>query len=284
MEVNKHGKRQSIIFWGSSLVGMIILGLFLANLVGFPVGKTIQEWANTIPIVNRIIPDPASQQATTTGSQSDWKQKYLTSSAEVKDRDQKIADLNKQLTDTQKGLEDMKKTNQDLQQQLDTKQTKLAQDQTKQIADMYANIPATKAAAMIASMPLEDASLTISQLKQDQQSSILGSMKDAKKAAQITLLVKDIAGLTETDPAILKDQIHQIALQQENPTQTLADTLAGMPPTQSAGIIQSMMGSNAQSAMDLLKNVNTSSRAQILTEIQKTDANMAAQIAASLNK
>ncbi len=280
MEEKKHGKLRKILFW---MIPVLVIGILAIFLVGF-FGETLQEWGNKIPVINRFISDPAANKTNTSDSQNDWQQKYIASSAEVTDRDLQISKLNKQLRDTKTELEDIQNTKQKLQQQLDTKQAKAVQNQMKQMAKMYADIPANKAAAMIASMPLEDAALTISNLKPDQQSSILGGMKDAKKAAQITLLVTEIAGLTDTDPILLKDEIHQIALQQENPTQTLAETIAGMPSAQAAGIIQSMMVTNSQTAMDLLKNINVNNRAQILTEIQKTNAEMAAQIASSLNK
>ncbi|AGK55365.1 MotE family protein [Bacillus sp. 1NLA3E] len=280
MEEKKHGKLRTILFLMIPVLVIVILAIFL----GIPGGETLQKWGNKIPVINRIIPDPAPNKTNTSDSQNDWQQKYLASSAEITDRDLQISKLTKQLRDTKTGLEDIKKNNQELQRQLETKQAKAVQNQMKQMAKMYANIPATKAAAMIASMPLEDAALTISNLKPDQQSSILGGMKDAKKAAQITLLVTEIAGLTEMDPILLKDQIHQIALQQENPTQILAETIAGMPSAQAAGIIQSMMVTNSQTAMELLRNINVNNRSQILTEIQKTNADLAAQIASSLNR
>ena len=43
-----------------------------------------------------------------------------------------------------------------------------------------------------------------------------------------------------------------------------------------------MMKTNAQIAMDLMKKINTNSRSQILTEISKANAKLAAEIAASL--
>ena len=134
------------------------------------------------------------------------------------------------------------------------------------------------------SMSLEDASLTLMMLNQEQQSSILGGMKDPKKAAQITMMLKDIASISETDSLTLEQQVHELALQEENPTKTLSDTIAGMPPTQSAVIIQSMMGTNSIVAIDIMKRISTSSRAQILTEIAKIDAKLAAQITGELNK
>jgi flagellar motility protein MotE (MotC chaperone) len=136
---------------------------------------------------------------------------------------------------------------------------------------------------MFESLPLEKASLTISLLDQDLQSSILGSMKDVKKAAQITMMLKEIAMLNEVDQTSLEGQVHELALKQENPSETLAETIAGMPAAQSAGIIQSMLGTNSKVAMELMKNVNTNSRSQILAEIAKSDPKLAAKIAADLN-
>jgi len=283
MEEKQHGKWR-VLLWGILVVVIIIAVLYLLNFMGVPVGKNAQALANKIPVVNKLIPDPSTQKTASSDNQYDWNEKYLKSSAQVKEKDQEISDLTKQLDAVKKQLEDMKTQNQDLQNKLGASQSKTAQNQAKQLSSMYANIPATKAAAMIESMPLEDAALTISQLNSNLQSSILGGMKDAKKAAQITLLVKEIAGLTDTDPAALKDQIHQIALQQEDPTQTLADTMAGMPAAQAAGMIQSMMGTNSQMAMELLKDMNTDNRSQILTQIENKDAKMAAQIAAGLNQ
>ena len=89
--------------------------------------------------------------------------------------------------------------------------------------------------------------------------------------------------LQVTDQASLKDQVQQLVKDQENPTVTLAETIEGMDPSQSAGIIQSMMSSNSTVAMNLIKNVNTTNRSQILTEIAKLDANLAADITAQLN-
>jgi flagellar motility protein MotE (MotC chaperone) len=135
---------------------------------------------------------------------------------------------------------------------------------------------------MLQNMPLEEAVFTLLQLDQELQSSIIGSMKDAKKAAQITTVLREAAMLGETDLLAVKEQLVELVKKQENPTTALSETIAGMNPAQSASIIQSMMTTNSQVALELLRNVDTASRSQILTEITKTDANIAAQITANL--
>jgi flagellar motility protein MotE (MotC chaperone) len=283
MEEKEHGKLKAIFYICFPILFIVIFGAFILNFLGIPVGKTLQDWGNKLPVINYIIPDSAPKQTLNVDGTNDWKQKYLQDEQVLKEQDQQIAELNKELNSNQKGDQNLKKSIIALQKQLDTKQTQKYQDQMNKIAGIYGNMSPSKAAAILESMSLGDASTTVSLLNQDQQSSILGSMKDAKKAASITMMLKEIASLTETDQAALNAQIQDLALKQENPTKTLAQTIAGMPPTQSAVIIKSMMGSNPQVAMELMKNVTTDSRSQILAAIANTDVKLAAQITASLN-
>jgi flagellar motility protein MotE (MotC chaperone) len=283
MAEKRRGILGSIIFWGISLLITVLLMLFLLNFVGFPVWKTFQDWGNKVPVLNLIIPNSNSTEPEKTADVNDWKEKYLTTESLLNQKEQQIDEMKKQLSSDQNDLKVLKKNNEELQKQLASKQTKEVQNLMKQAAGIYANIPASKAAAMLVSMPLEEASLTISQLDQELQGSILGSMKDVKKAAQITILLKEIAGLDKTNQTVLAAQVHELALKHENPTETIAETIAGMPPAQAASIIQTMMASNSQAAMNLIKNIKTTSRSQILTEIAKSDNKLAATIAANLN-
>jgi flagellar motility protein MotE (MotC chaperone) len=285
MEEKHRSKLANIFYIGIiPLLFTVILVAFLLNFMGFPVGKTFQEWGNQLPLINHLVNDPPSAEAEKPNDSDVWKNKYLKSESTVKEMDQKLSKYKKEISANQTELEDLKKNNEDLQNQLKSKHVQQSKEQMKQVADIYANMSASKAAAIFAEMSLEDASLTLMMLNQEQQSSILGGMKDPKKAAQITMMLKNIASISETDSLTLEQQVHELALQEENPTKTLSDTIAGMPPTQSAVIIQSMMGTNSIVAIDIMKRISTSSRAQILTEIAKIDAKLAAQITGELNK
>lgn len=285
MEEKHRSKLANIFYIGIiPLLFTVILVAFLLNFMGFPVGKTFQEWGNQLPLINHLVTDPPSAEAEKPDDSDVWKNKYLKSESTVKEMDQKLSKYKKEISANQTELEDLKKNNEDLQNQLKSKHVQQSKEQMKQVADIYANMSASKAAAIFAEMSLEDASLTLMMLNQEQQSSILGGMKDPKKAAQITMMLKDIASISETDSLTLEQQVHELALQEENPTKTLSDTIAGMPPTQSAVIIQSMMGTNSIVSIDIMKRISTSSRAQILTEIAKIDAKLAAQITGELNK
>lgn len=287
MEDHKHGKLRAISFYIIPITLTVILAVIIINFLDIPVGKTLKDWGNKVPLLNQIIPDSKSVTEPVSSGNSNgqdyWKQKYLNSNLAMKEKEQNIADIQKQLTSNQKQVYDLKRSNEDLKKQLEAKQSQQFLEQKKNVSSIYADIPRSKAAAMIESMSLEDASLTISLLDANLESSILGGMKDSKKAAQITMLVKDIAMLNEPDQASLKKEVHSLVKKYETPIDTLSETIAGMPSTQSAEIIQSMLKTNSVAAMNLLKNLNTNIRSQILTEIAKKDAKLAAQITANLN-
>jgi flagellar motility protein MotE (MotC chaperone) len=283
MDEKQHGKLKTTFYIGIPLLFIAVFGVIILNFLGIPMVKTIQDWGNTLPVINQIIPDSVPEKAKGPDDVDSWKQKYLISQLALEGKDQKIAELTKQSSSNQQEIDDIKKNNEELQKQVENKQTQKYQEQMKQVAGIYASMAPSKAAAILGTMLLGDAALTISLLDTEQQSSIIASMKDSKKAAQITMLLKEIPLLSGTDQVSLKEQIQELAQKQENPTETLAETIAGMPSTQSAIIIQSMMGTNTPIALELMKNVSTTSRSQILTEIAKTDAKLAAQITASLN-
>lgn len=285
MEEKHRSKLANIFYIGIiPLIFTVILVSFLLNFMGFPVVKTFKEWGNALPLINQFIDDPPSAEAQNPDNSDEWKNKYLKSQSDVKVLDQKLSKIKKELSSNQNDLEELKQENMDLQSQLKEKKSQQSKVEMKQVADIYANMSASKAAAIFEAMPLEDAALTIRMLDQEHQSSIIGGIKDPKKAAEITMLLKEIASISETESLTFEQQVHELALQHENPTETLSETIAGMPPAQSAVIIQSMMGTNSIIAMDILKKISTNSRAQILTEITKIDAKLAAQITGDLNK
>lgn len=285
MEEKQQGKLKSLLYFGLiPLLFLGIFGLFIFNWLGFPVWKSIQEWGNKTPVISMIMPDPAPQNAKKTSPSEDYKAKYLDSNQKVKEESQKVAQLEKQIKSNQEAFDQLKKDNVELQNQLDQKAAQKNKDQLKQVAAIYENMSPSKAAKMFEVMSLEDAAITMSSLGQEQQSSILGSMKDAKKAAQITMLLKEIGALNEADPVMLKDQLQQVVQNGADPAESLAETIAGMPSAQSASLIQSMMGTNSDVAMKLLKKMDTSSRSQLLAAIAKNDPKIAAQITVNLEK
>ena len=285
MNERHQGKLENVLYLAIfPLTFTIILLLVIFIIMGYPVGKTLLAWGNSVPVLEKLVPGPSiAEAAADSGKSESWKQKYQQKAASVKKKNEEIANLKEQLSSYQNNLEEMKQTNQQLERQVDTNLTKAFQEQTEKVASIYENIPSSKAAAMLESMTLEDASLTLWMLDEEQQSRILSSMKDSKEAAQLTMIIKEIATLNETNEASLKAKIQEIAQIQNNPTQTLVETLTGMSAVEAAVMIKSMMGTNSQVAIELMKAIPTANRAQILSEIAKADSKLAVQITTSLN-
>ena len=163
------------------LIFTVILVAFLLNFMGFSVERHFKNGEIKFPLINQLVADPAPVQAENQDDSDYWKNKYLTSNAAVKEMDQKISNLKKELSSNQTGLEESKQKNEDLKNQLKDKETQKSQEDLKQVAGIYENMSTSKAAAIFEAMSLEDASLTISMLDQEHQSSILGGMKDPRK-------------------------------------------------------------------------------------------------------
>jgi flagellar motility protein MotE (MotC chaperone) len=279
------GKLASFFYIGviPFIISIVLIGTAI-NFMGVPVWQSVKEWGKTLPIISTFLHDDGESKviAKTSENSEYWKQQYLSADEKLKEKDLEIDGLKKQINSNQEGLDELKKSNQELQLQMESKQNEKTKKQMEQVAAIYADISPSKAALMLQNMSLDEAVFTLMQLEQDLQSSIIGSMKDAKKAAQMTTVLRDAAMIGETDPALVKEQVGELVKKQENPTTALSETIAGMNPVQSASIIQSMMKTNSQVALELLKNLTTASRSQILTEIAKTDTNTAAQITANL--
>jgi flagellar motility protein MotE (MotC chaperone) len=277
MEDRKKGKLGTIFYIAIlPLIFTMVFGIIIFNLMDIPVLKTILDFGNKIPVISSIVPDSKSVDAKKPAGSDEWEQKYTDSEQELEEKQKEIDELKKKLASNHNEVNEAQKKQA-------AQQDKEMQEKMAQVVGIYANISASKAAAMIQAMSLEEATYTISLMDQELQSNILGGMKDAKKASQITLILKELVLFPETDSVLLKAQINELAQKQEIPADILTETIAGMPPAQSAGIIQSLMGTNSQVAIDIMKKIATSNRSQILAEIAKTDPNLAAQITGNLN-
>lgn len=195
-----------------SLVYMAIVPIFFTSVfclifiyaLDIPVKGTLQSLGNSIPIVKTFVPGKSSSEGST---DIDLKN-------ELNKKNQQIANFKKQAKADQAELKVLVKTNEQLKERLHKKQSVEYEKQVKKVAEIYADIPATKAAAMIETMSIEEATLTISMLKQSQQSSILASMKDPKLAAKITMILKELSSINEMNTEDILKKIHEIVQQQ----------------------------------------------------------------------
>lgn len=287
MKEKARGKISSILlFWFMTFLVVIGLVALTLKMMGMPVGQTFLSLGNSIPGINHLLPEVTGVHVQAEGNDEseDWQAKYEQLETQLLEKDQTIASLNEQLTASEKDVQALKKDVFELNKQYEEQQSEEIEKQMKQLAKVYENMSASKAAALIEQMPIEEATLTLMQLDTKQQGKILGGIKNKKKAADITLLMKDAALLPNTGQMTLEEKINMLTSEDPNPVEVISDTISKMPTAQSAKILETMMGTDANVAMDIFRDLDSDTRSQILAVIAQENENLATQITADLKE
>ncbi|WGV57944.1 hypothetical protein QIH01_20965 [Brevibacillus brevis] len=273
----------------ASLLGGVLLSLLGVNVLG-----TVLHWANSIPYVEKLVPDdyaatPGSEEkpdmdkqvATLQQDQAKNQQQITALKEESAKKDATIAALEKQIDDVNKAMEDKRATEEERQKQF------------ADLAKVYTTMSPKNAAAIIENLKLQESVAVMTKMKPAQQADILAKM-EPKKAADISILLKDSVVNKDDDIAALQQRVDVL-------TKALSDTRDGsesaedlmktftqLPPADAAAIIRSLMDTNRGQAIALMKDLPADKRAQTLSAIanddkkQKEPDNLAARITTEL--
>ncbi|MGK5510605.1 MotE family protein [Brevibacillus formosus] len=273
----------------ASLLGGVLLSLLGVNVIG-----NVLHWANSIPYVEKLVPDDYAatpgleeqpdmdkQVATLQQDQAKNQQQITALKEESAKKDATIAALEKQLDDVNKTMEDKRATEEERQKQF------------ADLAKVYTTMSPKNAAAIIENLKLQESVAVMTKMKPAQQADILAKM-EPKKAADISILLKDSVVNKDDDIAALQQRVDVL-------TKALSDTRGGseskedlmktftqLPPADAAAIIRSLMVTNSGQAIALMKDLPADKRAQTLSAIanddkkQKEPDNLAARITTEL--
>ncbi|WJQ79390.1 MotE family protein [Brevibacillus brevis] len=271
----------------ASLLGGVLLSLLGVNVLG-----NVLHWANSIPYVEKLVPDeyataPDSEEqpnmdkqvATLQQDHAKNQQQITALKEESAKKDATIAALEKQLDDVNQAMEDKRATEEERQKQF------------TDLAKVYTTMSPKNAAAIIENLKLEESVTVMTKMKPAQQADILAKM-EPKKAADISILLKDSVVNKDDDIAALQQRVDVLtkALSDtrdgSESAEDLKKTFAQMPPADGAAIIRSLMKTNQSQAIVLMKNLPVDKRAQTLSAIanddKKEDDNLAARITTEL--
>lgn len=271
----------------ASLLGGVLLSLLGVNVLG-----NVLHWANSIPYVEKLVPDdyaatPGTEEspdldqkvATLEQDQAKNQQQISSLKEETAKKDATIAALEKQIEDVNKLMEDKRTTEEERQKQY------------TDLAKVYTTMSAKNAAAIIGNLKLEESVAVMTKMKPAQQADILTKM-DPKKAADISILLKDSVVNKDDDIAALQQRV-DVLTKALSDTRTGSDaegdmqnTFAQLPPADAAAIIRSLMVTNKKQAISLLKDLPVDKQAQVLSAVANDDKkekdNMAARITEEL--
>lgn len=268
----------------ASLLGGVLLSLLGVNVLG----KAL-TWANTIPFVERIVPDfkpeVGSEQETRSNldkqvvtlqnKQAQSTQTISTLQADTAKKNTTIVALQKQVDDLKKMMEDKRTTDEERQKQY------------VELAKLYTTMPAKNAASIVENLSLEESVTVLTKMKAEQRAEILVKM-DPKKAADISVLLKDSVVNKDDDIAALQERVKVLtkALSETRKDSTsldsLINTFSQMPAEDAAAILTSLYSTNQNRAISILTGMANETRAQVLSAISKLDKGEGKELAAHI--
>lgn len=257
----------------ATLLGGVLLSLLGINVVG-----KVLSWANTIPYVEKIVPDIAPEVGTKEesvahldkqvnslqGEQAKSQQTIAALQGEAKKKDTTIQALENQVKDLQKMMEEKRSTEEERQKQY------------QDLAKLYSTMPTKNAAAVMENLSLEESVAVLTKMKAEQRATILAKM-DPKRAAEISVLLKDNVINKDEDIAALQARIKVMEKALSETRQdtvkmdALVNTFSTMSPADAASIVRSMMSTDKNRAVNILAGMANDKRAQVLSAIAKQD-------------
>ncbi|MED1746365.1 hypothetical protein [Brevibacillus borstelensis] len=267
----------------ATLLGGVFLSFLGVNVLG-----QVLTWANSIPYVEKLVPDDyaagdgeapmvdkGKQVQSLQEEQAKSQQTIASLQGEAEKKDATIQALEKQVQDLQKMIEDKRTTEEERQKQY------------QDLAKLYSTMSPKNAAAIVENLSLEEAVTVMKKMKADQQANILAKM-DPKKAADISILLKDSVVNKDDDIAALQERVQVLtkALSETRKDTTsldaLVQTFSQMPAEDAASIIRSLMGTNKNRAISVLAGMSNDKRASILAAVAKEDSKKKEDVAARI--
>jgi flagellar motility protein MotE (MotC chaperone) len=272
----------------ASLLGGILLHLLGVNVLG-----KVLHWANSIPYVEKIVPDVSDEAAGNSDERADLDKQVTTLQAEQAKNQQKISTLQAEAAKKDATIQALQNRIEELQRMMEEKRTseEERQKQYQDLAKLYTTMSPKNAAAIVQNLSLQEAVTVLTKMKPEERAGILEKM-DPKKAADISILLKDMVVNKDDDIAALQERVKVMtkALSETRKDSTsldsLINTFSQMPAEDAASIIRNLMGTNQNRAISILAGMANDKRAEVLSAIAKEDAqrkeNVAARIANEL--
>ncbi|RUS46372.1 MgtE protein [Cohnella sp. AR92] len=273
------GFERFLFFLTPILFTAVLLGVLLLAFNG-DLRDSALKVGNKIPGLSAILPEPSKPDAAAVSEEE------LT----VSNAKKKIDELNAQVVNGQTALQQEKdkntqneKTITELKSQLDSL-TKQSQEQSitseqydskiSGLADMYGKMTPGKAAPILESMTLEEASLVLGSMTDTQRGRILEKMTP-KVAAEVTTRLKDADSVENQELAALQSRIKELESVNSDTsildTSELKNTFSSMQPASAAAILLEMSQSNQSKTLRILGALTDSSRSQVLAAMANLD-------------
>jgi flagellar motility protein MotE (MotC chaperone) len=142
----------------------------------------------------------------------------------------------------------------------------------KELSDLYGSMTASKSAPIIENLTIEEAVLVLSEMQLDKRGKILEKM-DPKKAADVSILLKDVIPTKDREIAALQERISLLtkALSDQQKKGISNDDLAvaysTMPPDKAAEVLVEIYKNSPSEAILILSSMDRQAMSLIMSEM-----------------
>lgn len=255
-----------------TLFAAVLIGVLL-TLFDYDVKGTLYDVGRKIPLVKSIVPseegdfvNPASMSVLLEEQLEELKGQLAARDAEIGTLKQELADRDEAVKSLEENVETLVIGQE--QAALDLAEYR---KQLKSMANMYAGMSASKAAAILSRMPLPELVLVLYEMGTDDRAGILARM-DPGLAADASLQLKEI---TEANWAEFESRARQSRDSGMDDAgnfaglsiDVLAGTFAAMEPDSAAAILLELKERNSKRAIAILGAMSDQARSSILSAI-----------------
>ncbi|WP_246552767.1 MotE family protein [Paenibacillus tritici] len=293
------GKLERFLFLMIPIIFTLVLLGVLLTLFNMDIRQNVLAIANKIPIVEKWVPDPPPDPAApgeaAENPPAESKEQAASSESTIKELKAQLTEQGEKLKKAEEDKAAETTKAEALQKQIDGLKSAAATaaateeeedpylKKVKDLAKLYAGMKASKAAPIMENLTTDEMVQIFSVMSNASKSAILEKM-DAKKAADVSIKLKETTNSTDMAIAALQSRLKQEAgttppkpsanLDQEK----LSQTFTSMPAADAAVLLGSMYSLSPDKVITVLNSVSDTVRSSILGEMTKKDSKQTAKI------
>lgn len=294
-EESGSGFSRFLFFVTPILFTVVLLGVLL-TLFNINVRNTLMDLGNKIPIVKNFVPDPEGTDKEKSKEQVKKQEKEKSTEATVKQLKEQVAKQETDLQEANRQVTEHEGKVKELQEQLDSAEQKKAQQEqaaeqeayqkeVKKLAQLYAQMSPSKAAAILGNLTTEETLQMLSVMSNDSKAAILEKM-DPQKAADISIKLKDVNSSEDLAISALQSRLKKESTDEASTPKTnaglddaqLSQTFSSMSADAASTLVLQTYKISADKALKILKAVDDSTRSNILAKMAEQDEKLSVKI------
>lgn len=295
LEESGGGFSRFLFFVTPILFTVVLLGVLL-TLFNIDFRNMLIDIGNRIPIVKNFVPDPEVSEEEQQAAEEEKNKQQESTEATVKELKEQLAQQEAELqAANQQAAEQQDKVN-ELQDELDTVQQQSAEEEqaaeaeayqkeVKKLAQLYSQMSPSKAAAIFDKLTTDETLQMLSVMSNESKVAILEKM-DSQKAADISILLKDVKSADDLAIAALQSRLKKDAAAETQAaaagtgldTTELGQTFASMSAEAAAKLVLQTYKISPDKALKILKSVDNATRSNILASMAETDEKTSVKI------